>query len=195
MKRKRKLAFQELAKGLTLLNFNNSSIILGGSSSGDLTPEQLWFLQNPLKGYAALYNSEYASSIGQKFEGVHNGYGDALRHSLFTALNTVAFGKEGALELGIAHELSAPILEKEYAMDIHNNQWGANWANNKSSLNITQFISDFNEAVSKNQIIIIDTPNGIPSPSSGIQDFTYNGRPSGDSNPSGFSGFPTSSGY
>ena len=173
-KKKTKLDFGELKKELKGVNRSELTQII--ASSGDLTPEQLWFIMNPLIGYDSINNSEYAISKGDKFENANNGYGDALRNSLFTVLNTIAFGKNDAITLGIAHELSNPIIENEYAMDIHNNQWRANYVQGKSSLNINQFISDFNQAVLQNKIIImIDISNGTPSPSSGIQDFTYNG--------------------
>lgn len=152
---------------------NNDS---GGNESSNPSPEQEWFLKNPLKGVAALYNKSYAESIANKFpDGIHNGYGDAIRHALFTALNANAFGKEAAIQLGIAHEHSAPIIPNEYAMDIHNNQWGANYGSSHDTIDINQFMNDFNEAVLDGNIIIIDFDGTIPNPSSDIDDFVYDG--------------------
>jgi hypothetical protein len=61
--------------------------------------------------------------------GLHNGNGDAFRHALFSALNTVDLGAVLAKSLGDAHENRpnlTPLEELEVRMDLHNNEQGRN---------------------------------------------------------------------
>jgi RHS repeat-associated protein len=65
----------------------------------------------------------FAASSG--LPGIHNGEADALRHSLFNALNTQTAGEETTKALGDAHEQDRPEQpENEKAMDLHNNAVG-----------------------------------------------------------------------
>ncbi|MBR2638461.1 MAG: hypothetical protein IKD40_06435 [Bacteroidaceae bacterium] len=71
-------------------------------------------------------NSQKAKSAGRKFEGTTNGYGDAVRHCYWCALNQVSAGlnSPNAKKFGDAHENTSRNDIKAKAMDLHNNSVG-----------------------------------------------------------------------
>lgn len=73
-----------------------------------------------------LTNAKYALDMAETLypSSVHNGYGDAFRHALFSALNAKILGVNTAKQLSDAHEMipNNQILENQ--MDLSNNQFG-----------------------------------------------------------------------
>ncbi|WP_339699841.1 hypothetical protein [uncultured Roseivirga sp.] len=81
-----------------------------------------------------LRNAWEAQSYAEKYfpNSVYNGKGDAVRHALFHAMNTVSIGNTLSKQLGDAHEdqnSRYPYEWKEVNMDLHNNQVGREWSN------------------------------------------------------------------
>ena len=60
------------------------------------------------------------------FDGITNGYGDAIRHCYWCALNQVSAGLNSPLaeDFGNAHENTLTNTEKEKRMDLYNNSVG-----------------------------------------------------------------------
>ena len=71
-------------------------------------------------------NAEKAKKIGRELGGTVNGYGDAIRHCYWCALNQVSVGHKSpiAKEFGDAHESKPDNSINEKAMDLHNNSVG-----------------------------------------------------------------------
>ena len=71
-------------------------------------------------------NSKKAKSVGRQFFGSSNGYGDAIRHCYWCALNQVSAGLDSPLakEYGNAHENIPNNGDNEKRMDLHNNSVG-----------------------------------------------------------------------
>ena len=71
-------------------------------------------------------NSEKAKKIGRELGGTVNGYGDAIRHCYWCALNQMDAGFKSpyAKEFGDAHESKPDNSINEKAMDLHNNSVG-----------------------------------------------------------------------
>ncbi|GAB4247406.1 MAG: hypothetical protein Tsb0034_26620 [Ekhidna sp.] len=87
---------------------------------------------------------------------LHNGIGDAFRHAYFSALNTQRMGYVNAKRLGDCHETETPSnRQNEKAMDLHNNQWGYNYASTYGVVQIDQFYNAFIEAVNNGEIEIL----------------------------------------
>lgn len=79
-------------------------------------------------GYAYRFNAnaEKARRIGREVGGTSNGYGDAVRHCYWCALNQMAAGLNSPLarEFGDAHENKPDNDINVRAMDLHNNSVG-----------------------------------------------------------------------
>lgn len=89
-----------------------------------------------LKRALYLKNAKIASVFAEKNfpNSIYNGKGDAVRHSLFHAINTIDLGYTLSKQLGDAHEKQPPnpnyLYEwKEVSMDLHNNSVGRKWSN------------------------------------------------------------------
>ena len=76
-------------------------------------------------------NAEKAKRVGRELGGTKNGYGDAVRHCYWCALNQkdAGFKSPYAKEFGDAHESDSgnDVYEKE--MDLHNNSIGYHLGN------------------------------------------------------------------
>ena len=72
--------------------------------------------------YKFYYNSQKAKSVGRQFNGTSNGYGDAVRHCYWCALNQMDAGFNSPLaeEYGNAHENTPINTENAKKMDLHN---------------------------------------------------------------------------
>jgi len=91
---------------------------------GNLSEEEVAFIIcHPQASLAFLRNSSKAIEKTSTFPGTHNGYGDALRHCYWSALNYMRYPAL-ASSFGRAHENrpGQPIAEK--MMDIQNNMVG-----------------------------------------------------------------------
>ena len=88
--------------------------------------EKKFIVKNPRMAYKFYDNSKKAKSVGRRFTGTANGYGDAVRHCYWCALNQVSAGLNSPLaeEYGNAHENTQTNTEKEKRMDLHNNSVG-----------------------------------------------------------------------
>lgn len=116
--------FSNTYLGVTEDEWSNTSEGSYLSDWSKLTPQERAFIgDNMYLGYEFMKNSSEALEVG---EGNHNGYGDALRHAYWSALNQISAGyySGDALRYGQCHECAAgqPIEEKE--MDLHNNNVG-----------------------------------------------------------------------
>lgn len=94
---------------------------------GTLTDDEKSFVFRHL-GYAYRFNAnaEKARRIGREVGGTSNGYGDAVRHCYWCALNQMAAGLNSPLarEFGDAHENKPDNDINVRAMDLHNNSVG-----------------------------------------------------------------------
>lgn len=83
-----------------------------------------------------------------------NGLGDAFRHALWSAADAADIGLQKATQFHTLHETANPVTDGSNQMDLFNNNWGFNWfsQNGDPVSNMTQFISDFNNAVANGQI-------------------------------------------
>ncbi len=88
--------------------------------------EKSFIFRHPRYAYKFNANSEKAKAIGKQFEGGKNGYGDAVRHCYWCALNQVSAGLNSPLaeEFGNAHENKPDNGINEKNMDLHNNSVG-----------------------------------------------------------------------
>ena len=86
--------------------------------------EKNFILRHPTTAYQFYKNSEKAEKVAAKFGGITNGYGDAIRHCYWCALNQMDAGINSHLakEYGDAHENKRNNYAKE--MDLHNNSIG-----------------------------------------------------------------------
>ena len=84
----------------------------------------LW--RHPFLAMKIKENREKAFRATSHFDGIEDGYGDAIRHCYWYALNQVSAGLNSPLaeEFGNAHENTPTNTEKEKRMDLHNNAVG-----------------------------------------------------------------------
>ena len=87
--------------------------------------------RHPSLAYAFNNNANKAKRIGRELGGTKNGYGNAVRHCYWCALNQVSAGYNSPLaeEFGNAHENTPTNTEKEKRMDLHNNAVGHHLGN------------------------------------------------------------------
>ncbi|MBE6302636.1 MAG: hypothetical protein E7089_01710 [Bacteroidales bacterium] len=86
--------------------------------------EKDFIVKHPMTSFQFYNNSVKAENAASKFGGLTNGYGDAIRHCYWCALNKMDAGKSSTLaeEYGDAHENKPNNFAKE--MDLHNNSVG-----------------------------------------------------------------------
>lgn len=90
----------------------------------DLSDEEKSFVfRHPKLAYAFNNNANKAKRIGRELGGTVNGYGDAVRHCYWCALNQVSAGLNSpdAKKFGDAHENTSKNEINAKAMDLHNN--------------------------------------------------------------------------
>ena len=97
-----------------------------GTLSND---EKSFVFKHPTLAYKFNKNAKKAKRIGRELEGTKNGYGDAVRHCYWCALNQKDAGLNSsrAKEFGDAHE-NIPNNEAK-TMDLHNNSVGYHLGN------------------------------------------------------------------
>ena len=96
----------------------------------DLSDDEKSFVfKHPTLAYKFNNNANKAKRIGRELEGTKNGYGDAVRHCYWCALNQMDAGLNSsrAKEFGDAHE-NIPNNEAK-TMDLHNNSVGYHLGN------------------------------------------------------------------
>ena len=96
----------------------------------DLSEDEKSFVfKHPTLAYKFNKNAKKAKRIGRELEGTKNGYGDAVRHCYWCALNQKDAGLNSsrAKEFGDAHE-NIPNNEAK-TMDLHNNSVGYHLGN------------------------------------------------------------------
>jgi RHS repeat-associated protein len=112
-------------------------------------------------------NKEVAENIAinSGLPGPHNGPADALRHSLFNALNTQTAGEDIAKKLGDAHEEDRPNQpEQEKIMDLHNNKVGREVAKEFPDGSAKELSSKLIEKIDKGELMVLDKEgNAVPS--------------------------------
>ena len=88
--------------------------------------EKSFIFRHPRTAYKFNANAEKAKTVGRKFDGTTNGYGDAVRHCYWCALNQVSAGlnSPNAKKFGDAHENTFKNEINAKAMDLHNNSVG-----------------------------------------------------------------------
>ena len=140
----------------------------GGGSGGNYDSGQVWWALNNLDLQAEVQeNASIASNAAQELAqhldlsnlqaSLHNGYADAFRHSLWSAMNTEDIGFDNAIDIGQAHENSGNNTQAEIDMDLNNNAWGAYFAENNDNWTIEDFLDAFNNAIESGDIIINNT--------------------------------------
>ena len=96
----------------------------------DLSDDEKSFVfKHPTLAYKFNNNAKKAKRIGRELEGTKNGYGDAVRHCYWCALNqkNAGLNSSRAKEFGDAHE-NIPNNEAK-TMDLHNNSVGYHLGN------------------------------------------------------------------
>ena len=93
--------------------------------------EKSFILRHPGYAYKFNANAEKAKRVGRLLKGTVNGYGDAVRHCYWCALNQVSAGYNSPLakEFGNAHENKPKNDISEKNMDLHNNSVGYHLGN------------------------------------------------------------------
>ena len=91
--------------------------------------EKSFVYRHPILAYKFNKNAKKAKRIGRELEGTKNGYGDAVRHCYWCALNQKDAGLNSsrAKEFGDAYE-NIPNNEAK-TMDLHNNSVGYHLGN------------------------------------------------------------------
>lgn len=86
--------------------------------------EKSFIIKHPMLSYEFNNNANKARKIGRELGGESNGYGDAVRHCYWCALNQISAGYNSTLakEFGDAHENIPNNVAK--TMDLHNNSVG-----------------------------------------------------------------------
>ena len=96
----------------------------------DLSDDEKSFVfKHPTLAYKFNNNANKAKKVGRDLGGTINGYGDAVRHCYWCALNQMDAGLDSsrAKEFGYAHE-NIPNNEAK-TMDLHNNSVGYHLGN------------------------------------------------------------------
>lgn len=95
-----------------------------GTSTGSTDTSNA--LRHPLLALEFKKNADRASEMTKDLPGQRNGYGDAIRHCLWSAMNQMDAGKDSkvAKEFGDGHENVPNNPEREKKMDLHNNSVG-----------------------------------------------------------------------
>ena len=93
--------------------------------------EKSFVIRRPLIADMFNANAEKAKKIGRELGGTKNGYGDAVRHCYWCALNQVSAGYKSpiAKEFGDAHENKPDNDINAKNMDLHNNSIGYHLGN------------------------------------------------------------------
>lgn len=124
-----------------------------------MTEQELQIFDNELsfnQQIAYLDNARLALSFGQQIAPleVHNGRGDAARHTYFVILNCRALGEDLAWRLAAAHETAPGQPAIEFQMDTHNNSEGlAAFAWIKSVGRNNSFLKEFAMLYIRNRLI------------------------------------------
>ena len=98
----------------------------------NISPSEKRFAKEyPFLAAKFLINRSKAIKAVKHFDGKSDGYGDAIRHCYWCALNQMAAGLNSPLarELGDAHEEKPKNNSDIKAMDLHNNSVGYNLGN------------------------------------------------------------------
>lgn len=93
--------------------------------------EKRFVAKHPYLATRFIINRNKAIDAVEFFEGKSNGYGDAIRHCYWCALNQMAAGLNSPLakEIGDAHEDESTNDPNEKAMDLYNNAIGYSLGN------------------------------------------------------------------
>ena len=91
--------------------------------------EKSFVIRRPLIADIFNANAEKAKKIGRELGGTKNGYGNAVRHCYWCALNQVSVGYQIAKEFGDAHENKPDNDINAKTMDLHNNSIGYHLGN------------------------------------------------------------------
>ena len=99
-----------------------------GTLSND---EKSFVFRHPMLAHKFNNNANKAKRIGRELGGTKNGYGDAVRHCYWCALNQKDAGLNSsyAKEFGDAHENKPKNDINEKYMDLHNNSVGYHLGN------------------------------------------------------------------
>ncbi|GGF28107.1 DUF6973 domain-containing protein [Flavobacterium limi] len=116
---------------------------------------ELWWLftnTNEVSLALMAHNRDVALEYGRQLPGTLNGQGDALRHSMWSAMDAADLGLAKAREFHTLHETSNP--DASNAMDLHNNNWGFQWFQNHGNPDGQefQFVQDFLNAWNNGEI-------------------------------------------
>ena len=93
--------------------------------------------------------------------GLRDGKGDALRHSLFNALNTQTVGKKVTKELGDAHEEDRSPDPEAKKMDLHNNGVGRKVGEDNPDASIMDIASKLLDKMENGEMITLDSKGNV----------------------------------
>ena len=93
--------------------------------------ERILTYRHPILAMKIKKNREKAFEATSRFPGLTDGYGDAIRHCYWCALNQMDAGlnSSDAKEFGDAHEYGSSNDSKAKTMDLHNNSVGYHLGN------------------------------------------------------------------
>ena len=115
--------------------------------------------RHPSLAYAFNNNANKAKRIGRELGGTKNGYGDAVRHCYWCALNQVSAGYNSPLakEFGDAHENKPTNKPNAKKMDLHNNSIGYSLGNEaiKNNWNEEELLNNVINAANNGKLKII----------------------------------------
>jgi RHS repeat-associated protein len=135
-----------------ILNFTDPIGKYINSVKGLTEPERAFIQENRFAAYKARDNEGLARNFARNarlsrdpINPNWNDEADAVRHALWSALNTQTSGEEFAREIGIAHEDGVPNGPEERKMDLLNNEIGIQLGLDNpdaSALELTELLID-----------------------------------------------------
>jgi len=136
--------------------------------SGDLSkPEANFVMKNKIKSYKARKNdgiaARFASNSGIPTDPLNpnkNDSRDAIRHSLWSALNTQTSGEEFARGIGQAHEEGNNFGATEMTMDLFNNEIGIALGLENPDASPFELISLLIDTLSNGGLVVINPNTG-----------------------------------
>jgi len=126
----------------------------------DLSDDEKSFVfKHPTLAYKFNNNANKARKVGRDLGGTVNGYGDAVRHCYWCALNQVSAGYKSPLakEFGDAHENKPTNKPNAKKMDLHNNSIGYSLGNEaiKNNWNEEELLNNVINAANNGKLYML----------------------------------------
>ena len=109
------------------------------------------------KNYIKAYNMSNALVYKGLIKGPRSGVGNALRHSLWSALNVQTSSEDFAREIGIAHEEGSPDKDpKQKKIDLENNELGITVGLENPDASLEDLTKILLEKIADGEALVID---------------------------------------